>query len=790
MFNKKFYLVCMAVLVSVSLFVIGCPTEAEDGVPGATGNDGPEGPDGGAGASSFPKGDYNVAAIQHAVDNGGELILSDVTITGGGVVDFKKAKVFVSGILATAITGGTFEALLLSDADVTFAEGATFKLGDATDVAAVTDAQAAYLDASSAGKIGAVATEEAINAATEAAVYAVENYALSAETAVPPAGVTVIVYGKLTVPDKAVAPLGKVEAIGTVELSGTNATALDNTTHAVIDNAEVVTSGNAEVDVTLPATVSGTRFWAAGDQDVIKVRGGTTSFTAHVRGNGVLALTEKSLKTTITGSGRIVFDNAAAAELATGSSVDVGTTGYIVFKQGLKIATSTTVTLTGAVGVYSGKKIVFVGSSSALSLTDGSTVSLASNPSSVDYRPDVEQTSLLAAAGADLSLEAGAAVDITVEADILTTDTGAVVFNGPATFGGNVELTAGNATFESTASFADNAVLTLVEATSTVTLNAGASLGTPYGWTSGSVWSTILGNSDGTNAVVLTPAAGTTLTFGADRVLTQSGSGAHSIAISGTGAPGLYAGATYTVASESDKVGTLSLGSGVNLTLGTGALAPPADETGLSGATPSKLVLTGASGTDGASLAGEGTVVLGNASITGGANGSWQAVGASTSVALTATAITGTGTSPVLAALTDDSAVITLATGHTDGDGAALTVTNATIDLSAKGAVNFPYADTTAATLVLKGGTGTLGALKLGSGDTVNSNANLKDGIHSVLISGTDAVIKGAFDAAAAVAGLISGGTTVDTNDATITGLTATNDVTIKMSATLESSSI
>ena len=209
--------------------------------------------------------------------------------------------------------------------------------------------------------------------------------------------------------------------------------------------------------------------------------------------------------------------------------------------------------------------------------------------------------------------------------------------------------------------------------------------------------------------------------------------------------------------------------------------------------TTGSLALTGAA-SNGALLSGEGEVTLGNASITGGASGKWQAVGASTTIifatsAAAAASITGNGTSPFLTGVGNDSAVITLAVGHTDGNAVALTVDNVTIDISTKGAVVFPYVDTTAATLVLKGGTGAAGALKLGSDTTDNTNVNLTQGGHSVTISGTTPVIQGASANADAAAGIISGGTTASTNDATITGKTASDDVTIKAGATLAASS-
>ena len=244
--------------------------------------------------------------------------------------------------------------------------------------------------------------------------------------------------------------------------------------------------------------------------------------------------------------------------------------------------------------------------------------------------------------------------------------------------------------------------------------------------------------------------------------------------------------ASTTTASLTGKTGgspTITVAAGHTLTISTDTVV----DLGIVGT----LTLTGAA-SDGAQLAGAGEVKVGNASITGGATGAWEAVGDSTSIAFNATAaatgtITGTGTTPKLVG-TDDTALITLAKGSTNGDAIALTVTNATIDLTAGGGIVFPWVGTTAASLVLKGGTDTLGALKLGTGITTNSNAHLTSGGHSVEITGTTPVIQGATGDADAAAGLISGGAATPGNDATITGKTASNDVTVKAGATLATS--
>jgi hypothetical protein len=141
------------------------------------------------------------------------------------------------------------------------------------------------------------------------------------------------------------------------------------------------------------------------------------------------------------------------------------------------------------------------------------------------------------------------------------------------------------------------------------------------------------------DTVTLTPAVNTTLTFGSTtKGLTQGavGNNIHGIAIGGNAV--LVAGATYTVASEAGKVGTLTASN--TLTIGGGDLVPPAGFANTATDSAS-LVLTGATSTNGAKLDGLGKIVAGKTEIVGGEVGtaSWQAFGAG-NVTITADKIT------------------------------------------------------------------------------------------------------------------------------------------------------
>jgi hypothetical protein len=113
MTNKKFYLVGMAVLLSVSLFVIGCPTEAADGGMG---------PQGGVGSTgtTYLSGNQTTAGINHAIASGAPLVFAgvaqsdvgEVTIPAGRRVELVGVdayKTFAGGTLivaaASSVTG-------------------------------------------------------------------------------------------------------------------------------------------------------------------------------------------------------------------------------------------------------------------------------------------------------------------------------------------------------------------------------------------------------------------------------------------------------------------------------------------------------------------------------------------------------------------------------------------------------------------------------------------------------------------------------------------------------------
>jgi hypothetical protein len=695
---KKFF-IGMAILLSVSLFVIGCETEVE--VPGDT--------------------QYKTEGAAGAALEGLQALLDDpkvnpvtyvgvLALTGDQViVPLEKTLVVTDGVTLDAtsafIVAGTLD---LGDSGINVTAGGVVIGGDPT------------------------ALQEKVTGAT---VFAIQD----GSEAIDLDEGTVAVMGDIAI---TVAPTSATSINGTALGTKTLYVFGDVTASAVLGAATINVSGSVTVDTA--AQVAAVAWNIKGDLTADKVPSVGGAIT--VGGNA----TFREAVTTTTG-GTLRVDGKATFEKALTVGAALSASG---FEAQDAVTLGANLTVNGA---------------AAFSKTAGTA---------------------LEASAANATVKARA---ITFSGDVTASKTGSgtIIFDGPVAFGGDLTLTAVPATFKGNVSFAVGKKIVLTTDASIITLGTGVVLGTPTDAGVPAVFGSVISNFDaGAANVTLTPADDTKLTFNAARSVTQESSASsdanHGITIGGKAA--LPAGATYTVESEENKVGTLTLAASAELSLASGTLLPGPGSNTLEAEAESKLVLTGGAGVTGAKLDGAGKVILGNASITGGASGIWQAVGASTTIALSVTAITGTGTGPVLAALTNDSAVITLGKGtHDDGDGETLTVSNATIDLSTKGAVVFPYVATTPATLVLKGGTSTLGALKLGAGDAGNANENLTAGGHSVAISGADVVVKGATSSADAVAGLISGGAVAIANDATITGQTATNDVTIKAGATLAS---
>ena len=632
---KKSLIFWFAAATCAALFLVGCESPT-DGAPGAAGRIG----DGHVG------GEVSVAGLQAMIDRyvgtGAELVLDNVEVAGEGVVDFKTVKAYVVGPLATE-NNADVTILKLLNANITFGEGGQVALGHANDVAIGTAAQ--FVGKGATGSYAAPAANDVLpgTAAEVGGVTAVENLTLSATATSIPAGLTVYVYGNLTVDEDSVQPTqGKVVVIGTVTLAETptDTTALASNTYVDVNNAEIVIGAGATspVEIGLPDSVDGPRFYLAGEQDVLEVAGATTKFAAHVRGNGLLKLVAAVTDVTIIGNGKIHFadDANAATAFAAGSSVTART---ITFDDGFTSAKSDgigNVTLDGAVYIVAGKTIAYGYNASTVTLAAGTTVSTTEGTPALALRAvsDLKLTSQHAETA--IAVNAGGVVEVKTQG---------ATFDGDVVFGSNLTLTAVPATFGGTAYFGAGKKIVLSAGTSIITLeaNTGAlAYGTP---TAGvpHIYNTVLIAND--TAATLTPSAGLDLTFDATNKGISQPAG-KTVTLGGTAT---LVGGSYTVnsadASEGKltvfAAGVLTLGPSILASGGLPAVAAPALVLVGAATNPAALVLDGASGT-GAKL------VVDNASATQTATGTGiKLVDAAGTVA---TAAPLTGTSVVLKA--------------------------------------------------------------------------------------------------------------------------------------------
>jgi hypothetical protein len=266
---------------------------------------------------------------------------------------------------------------------------------------------------------------------------------------------------------------------------------------------------------------------------------------------------------------------------------------------------------------------------------------------------------------------------------------------------------------------ADTKKITLTSTAAVITLKQNAELGQGAPSAIPATYSSILANfgANSTDEVTLTPVAGTTLTFGGTNTksLTQSGAADHGITVGGVAT--LVPDATYTVSSAGSAVGTLTVGTGATLHIGKGVLAGLTAGTVGSGIAnvddnSASLVLTGAAGTDGAKLAGAGSLVAGGATIVGGT--ALQAVGVG-NVTIAANSLSGTSV------LTDTEANTANVTITVAADSNLTIAASTTVDIGTKGSIVLGYkgdGNTTPGTITL---TGTAAVIKVGTGVTTGS---------------------------------------------------------------------
>ena len=442
MLQKKFLLV-MAALVSVSLVLTGCPTDAEAGPAGTAGSSGTDGP-------VLISRDISAEDLQLVIDEGRELLLVNVNITGTGVVNFKTAKAKITGKLTTA-DGSTAVAILAAEADLAFAEGAVINLGEGDDVFIGTAAHAAKASGSYAANVVAAVSGAGDWAGITGGVTGIKDLELTAGLVIP-SGLKVVVYGTLTV--GAASPSGGygggIVAVGTVLVTASNVTALSAAANVDVTHATIKLEKNEEVAITLPAALSGPVFTVTGEQGVLKVTGPTT-ISAHVTGNnGYVEFVSAVTQAKITGGGRVRFadpasDGTATAFAAASPLVTNSITGSIIeFPYGFSTSQYAAVALDGDIRLGAGKAITFGHADGTVKLADGSAVYVGNGAAATKLLEATADTVLTPVATAALTATAAVTGASSAPAKLTLSAAKLTVTSGELTVPADAELAAGN----------------------------------------------------------------------------------------------------------------------------------------------------------------------------------------------------------------------------------------------------------------------------------------------------------------------------------------------------------
>jgi hypothetical protein len=577
-----------------------------------------------------------------------------------------------------------------------------------------------YTDVSFAGrKVGSVLTSSSTAAAIGASNLAdafqtvsaltVENLTGLTSTGIP-AGKTLTLTGA-----------GNTMA-GFTSASGTGTLIVDGTldTSAGIDfslggtltvNGTLVTSGSG-------VTITGGGNITIGSDGILTLADAGDDATG-ITNNGSIStvatagLTQKHLLTLL-GTGTVELNGVGTtavdtAQLTLTQNVTIGTTGKLIAP------------VVASAPFSGGKTITILGNGI---LDFGVTEDVTSIGATV-VNTGTNEDSVTTSTTSPVALSTIMGIEGNISSD------GVIALTGPLTIPANVNLTSDSA-------FTDGAYAVTIE---------------------GDVLLSGVATSDGD----ITVAADGTLTFSgaaaptgditveADGTLTFSGT------VAPTGDITVKADGVFIVSDDAVPEGDITVEAGGLLQITAGSLTIAAEKTldnnnNVSIANGASLILTGATGGDGAMLTGTGSVAFGNASIIGGTDG-WQADAASTTVVFSAAAanaprITGTGSNPVLKAVDAGTGAITVGPANA-------TLTLATVEVNVAGGGSIVIAKPEADNNIVKfaaADNATIKGLLAGTGDqdvTSSSiaNATIDVGTNGVGSSGTggdhDAVLKG-----------------------------------------------
>jgi hypothetical protein len=811
MTNKKFYLAGMAVLLSVSLFLIGCPTEAADGTSGRNGSDAP------IASSTATVTAETLAALFDGVNT---VKLIPLTTTVDGVVPEGKT-LEVYGATTKVAVGQSLEvkgSVVMKEGaglDASFVSGGSGSgyLKGAGTVSGAGGVKLPYFDADITPPTGAL------------------SYTSTSITAV-----------------KAIGSYNTTGSAGNVLAASDLPTifALDGINELTVYNLEDIVTATIPANKTLTLTgtgneldsadlaVAGTLVVAAGAELAASTYAITTSGNGVVTNNGTInstatvAATQKALVTVPGGSGKVVFSGEGAGTIDGSAKVTLS--------QDVEIASSGKLIAPAVAVPFGGTKTITIEGTGVLDFGLAAVTSIGTMVVNHGTAAGAVTTATTSDAVLQAIMEAGGKITSTGAITELTVTMWTVPTNVELTASGtfangiypvvvNGKLTAASATFAETV---------------TVTVGADAEVSAALATFAAAV-NVSIGAGATVNAAAATFAAATTLTVNGDLTVGAALALTAGASTGITGSGSITAGALTTSAAATklieSAVATVEIGAA---TITTGFTAPADKLRTLDGATISTaaatvngpLTLTGDTTLSHAITIGDtGSLILpadgeitlaanATSKITGGSayeitaesgddTGTLTAGGTGTVVVFTAAGIAGyavdaEGTPYALAeAATDPTSAATLAFGTADSELAingATSLAGVILDVSAKGKII--VAEDKVLTLALGAGDNHVGsggiftgAVSGGTGGTVvKANAVAVKGTSGALadvgtagsaivvktesISGNSDLGTGTAEpAAGTITGEASSGTTIEANVAfEVTGAVITLD--------------
>ncbi|MDR0637796.1 MAG: hypothetical protein LBG27_02655 [Spirochaetaceae bacterium] len=490
---KKFFL-SVAVLLSVSLFLIGCPTDPESGVAGAPGSVG----------TTQLSANITAASLQGIVDRGGPILISGSVEIGAGYVDLKGASITVDG----ALTFASDSFVNARSAKVAIGAGSIDIQNAVIFPPAGTSVWDSAANTGSSGKLAPLVSVADFAAAAGSGAYAVQDVTVDASgniggtaKATVLGSKTVYILGTLTNADATldlstatgVKPLGSISSSANIKLAAT--TLLGNLT--VTGAATLTTTNAVDVKGTLTtgtgAVTLGGNLTVGGNAVIGGALAGPTS-SATITFNGATAsiasYTAKAVASKDTFAGKAVLTIGTLTDIASESEVVFNgpTTVTKMFTPGTSgaiIAGSGAVTFTAALGATTDNNVT-VKNTGGVTLTAKNTI--ATNIDATKVTIKGSDTGVIIDSDA-ASITVNASESITVPADggvVAGGTTDKVTITGatlkPGTYTGTTGKLALSANTE--IEVADNGAieiagtgdLNLTESTSKVVLNAGGAI--------------------------------------------------------------------------------------------------------------------------------------------------------------------------------------------------------------------------------------------------------------------------------------------------------------------------